>query len=47
MPPLLLGQNALAESYLAPNYPWNISGRQILGRERLTGTVTSWQEEQS
>jgi len=47
MPPLRLGQNALAESYLAPNFPWNISGRQILGRERLTGTVTSWQEEQS
>jgi phage tail-like protein len=47
MPPLWLGQNALAESYLAPNYPWDIAERQILGRQRLTQTFTSWQEGQS
>jgi phage tail-like protein len=47
MPPLRLGQNALAESYLAPNYPWDVPERQILGRQRLTQTFTSWQETQS
>jgi hypothetical protein len=37
LPPLVLGQGYLAESYLAPGHPQNVAERQILGRERLAG----------
>jgi phage tail-like protein len=35
MPPLVLQQGSLAESYLAPAYPWDLSDRQVVGRDRL------------
>lgn len=44
MPPLRLGQDYLAESYLAPNYPQDVAERQIIGRERLNQASTSSQE---
>ena len=37
LPPLVLGQGYLVESYLAPGHPQNVAERQILGRERLGG----------
>ncbi len=35
MPPMVLGQGYLSESYLAPGFPQDATDRQILGRERL------------
>jgi phage tail-like protein len=34
---LILGQAHVMESYLAPSHPQNVSDRQVLGRDRLTG----------
>jgi len=36
MPPMVLGQQHLSESYLAPGYPHNVADRQVIGRDRLT-----------
>ena len=35
MPPMILGQGHLAESYLAPTHPQDVTDRQVLGRDRL------------
>ena len=35
MPPMTLGQQFLAESYLAPSHPQDAAGRQVLGRDPL------------
>jgi phage tail-like protein len=35
MPPMTLGQQFLAESYLAPSHPQDVSGRQVVGRDAL------------
>ena len=35
LPPPVLGQVYLAETKLAPSFPWDIRERQILGRDRL------------
>lgn len=35
MPPMTLGQQFLAESYLAPSHPQDVSGRQLVGRDPL------------
>ena len=35
MPPVVLQHASLAESYLAPAYPWDVSDRQIVGRDPL------------
>jgi phage tail-like protein len=32
-PPMILGQGYLAESFLAPGYPQNVTGRQVIGRD--------------
>jgi phage tail-like protein len=34
-PPLVLGHSYLAEGHLAPGYPQNIAGRQVVGRDRV------------
>jgi phage tail-like protein len=36
MPPMVLGQQHLSESYLAPGHPQNVADRQVIGRDRLT-----------
>lgn len=36
MPPLVLGQGYLLESYLAPGHPQNVADRVVLGRDKLT-----------
>ena len=35
MPPLVIGQGFLSETYLAPGHPQNVADRQVLGRDRL------------
>jgi phage tail-like protein len=35
MPLMTLGQQFLAESYLAPSHPQDVSGRQVVGRDTL------------
>ncbi len=35
MPPLILGRNYLAESYLAPTWPQDVVNRHVLGRDRI------------
>ena len=37
MPPMVLGQGHLAESYIAPTHPQDVPDRQTLGFERLGG----------
>lgn len=37
MPPMTLGQGYLAETYIAPAYPQDVTDRQTLGFERLSG----------
>ena len=37
LPPMILGQGYLAESYLAPAHPQDVTDRYILGREQLSG----------
>jgi hypothetical protein len=44
MPPLRLGQQYLAESYLAPSHPQDVTERRVVGRDRLMNLNTSWQE---
>lgn len=36
MPPLVLGQGYLAEAFLAPGHPQNVTGRQVVGGMALT-----------
>ena len=36
MPPMILGQGYLAESYLAPTHPQDVMDRQVLGRDQLS-----------
>ncbi len=35
MPPMVLGHNHLAESFLTAGHPQNVPDRYVLGRERL------------
>src|SRR5439155_13201594 len=44
LPPMVLGQGYLAESYLAPGHPQDVPDRYILGRDPLSAGTT-WQEE--
>jgi phage tail-like protein len=37
LPPMVLGQGYLAQSYLAPGHPQDVSDRYIVGREQLSG----------
>jgi hypothetical protein len=32
---LLLGKNALAQSYLAASHPWDVKDRRVLGRDEV------------
>jgi phage tail-like protein len=47
LPPLRLGQEYLAESYLAPSHPQDVVERTVIGRDRLQQIPTSWQEKTS
>jgi hypothetical protein len=39
LPPMVLGQGYLAESYLAPGHPYDVPDRYIVGREPLNGNT--------
>jgi hypothetical protein len=38
--PMVLGRGYLAENYLAPGHPYNVTDRQVIGRDRLNGPAT-------
>jgi phage tail-like protein len=43
MPPMILGQQHLSESYLAPGHPQNVTDRQVVGRDRLVNNPSPLQ----
>ena len=38
--PMVLGKGYLSENYLAPGHPYNVTDRQVIGRDRLNGSTT-------